>query len=58
VTVHDEPVRVDVLCDGCTEFEQAWYTEPPPWGSRYRVLDEDWDDGPPLRRNVYRWEPL
>lgn len=54
--VHDEPAQVDVRCSAGTEFEQAWYCRPPPPGSDYRVLDEDWDDGPPLRRNVYRWE--
>ena len=52
-----DPVLTEVRFSDGTEFEQAWYVQPPSWGVSYTVTDEEWDDGPPPRRSIYAWEP-
>jgi hypothetical protein len=52
-----KPVLVEVVSENDMTYERAWYCAPPAWGAQFITTDEDWDDGPPVRRNIYHWKP-
>ena len=50
-----EPILTETITDSFGTFKQRWMCEPPPEGTKFRALDDVWDEDDAIR-TIYRIE--